>query len=283
MHDTEQTITITYTAVNSSWFMGASSQTFILHRQHHDNRLHLHCSRLLKLLPLSFLGLRKKLLRRQCRDRSITPPTKITYYVQAAHAANERADRTRKYYVHIHVHVSRRSVIYSALGCRQNVCCCVYNTYVDVGRMRRMLILSQCLDIKSMLSDVSYELRILMCLVIAVLVLSVLKIVYYHVSNTHHVRKIKHLLETRRYNWRSGDLAVGTPVSPLPKIERVSGCLSLRRRSGQASSVHITETEHIVLPHSPPSRDCTKPSTGERHDTEPRRRKNQILAAQMLL
>ena len=98
MPTTQQATTVITIALNVvlSSSMGACSQTFILHRQHHDNRLHLYRTRVVKLLPLSFLGLRKKLLRRQCPDRSITPPAKITYYVQAAHAANERADRTRK-------------------------------------------------------------------------------------------------------------------------------------------------------------------------------------------
>ena len=148
--------------------------------------------------------------------------------------------------------------------------------------MKSMLILSQCLDMKSMLSDISYELRILICLVISALALSVLKIVYYHFCSTYNVRRIKQLLETKR-PWRSGDVTTGIPGSPLPKIERVSGCLSLRRRSGQASSVKITETEQIVLPHSPPSRDCSRSSTSERTETEPRRRKNQIMASEMLL
>ena len=144
-----------------------------------------------------------------------------------------------------------------------------------------LISVSQCLQLQSTLTEFHFELTLLLYLSCTILAVSVLKVLYYHLSNTNHVRKIKHLLETRRPSWRSGEVTTAAPVSPLPKIERVSGCLSLRKRSsGQASSLKITEAQQS--PHSPPARDCTKSSTSERTES-PRRRKNQILAAQMLL
>ena len=189
-----------------------------------------------------------------------------------------------------------------------------------------MLILSQCMDLKSMMTDLGYELKILMCLVVFVLVLSVSKVVYYHCSSQHNVRKIKQLLESSRSQWRSCE----GPVSPLPKIERVPACLSLRRRSDNVSSVrsegvdHNSSAESIrklrtlqqndshsgtenirkmenlrkhsfssstdslkkmrnLQADSAPSRSHIKSSTSERTETEPRRRKNQIIAAEMLM
>ena len=149
--------------------------------------------------------------------------------------------------------------------------------------MKRMLILPQCMGLKSMLTDLAYELRILMFLVATVLALSVLKIGYHHLCNNCHVKKIKHLLETRR-PWRSGDMASSLAVSPLPKIERVPGCLSLRRRSSvQSETTESIEKLQNVMPGSPPSRSCTKSSTGERAQTSPHRHKNQIIASEILL
>jgi hypothetical protein len=83
-------------------------------------------------------------------------------------------------------------------------------------------------------------------------------------------------------------------VSPLPKIERVPACLSLRRRSSLESSVRISakekDSEHNSsnesirkLTDSPPSRSHIKVSTRERAETEPRKRKNQIMPSEMLL
>ena len=156
--------------------------------------------------------------------------------------------------------------------------------------MKAMLILSQCMHLKSMLSDMSYELRLITCMVMALLAFSFFKCLYFHCKSTENVRKIKQLLESSRSQWRSGDLAGSRPVSPLPKIERVPACLALRRRSSLESSVKISEKEHNSsnesiqkLTDSPPSRSHIKVSTRERTETEPRRRKNQILAAQMLL
>jgi hypothetical protein len=157
-----------------------------------------------------------------------------------------------------------------------------------------MLILAQCLDLKSMLNDISYELRILICLVLILLALSGLKVFYFHCKSTHNVRKIKELLQTSRSQWRSGDLAGARPVSPLPKIERVPACLALRRRSSLESSIRISEkeknSEHNSsndsirkLTDSPPSRAHIKVSTRERTETEPRRPKNQIMPSEMLL
>jgi len=84
-----------------------------------------------------------------------------------------------------------------------------------------MLILSQCMDLKSMMTDLGYELKVLIYLVVAVLALSVGKVIYYHCSSKRNVTKIKQLLESSRSQWRSGDPAHSRPVSPLPKIERV--------------------------------------------------------------
>jgi hypothetical protein len=169
-----------------------------------------------------------------------------------------------------------------------------------------MLLLSQCMDLKAMMADVSAELKIVMWLVLTALALSVLKVFYYHRNSSQNVRKIKQLMETNRSHWRSGDLTSSGPVSPLPKIERVPVCLSLRRRSGHEhhqSADHNSSNESIpkmkplrrnsssdsiqkmrlVKPDSPPSRSCVRTSTNERTETEPRRRKNQIQAAEMLM
>ncbi len=153
-----------------------------------------------------------------------------------------------------------------------------------------MLILSQCMQMKSMLSELSYELRLITCMVMALLAFSFLKALYFHCKSTENVRKIKHLLESSRSQWRSGDLSGAHPVSPLPKMERVPACLALRRRSSAESSVKFSEKEHNSsnesirkLTDSPPSRAHIKVSTRERIETEPRRRKNQIIPSEMLL
>ena len=160
--------------------------------------------------------------------------------------------------------------------------------------MKVMLILSQCMHLKSMLSDMSYELRLITCMVMTLLVFSFFKCLYFHSKSAQNVRKIKQLLENSRSQWRSGDLAGSRPVSPLPKIERVPACLSLRRRSSLESSVRISakekDSEHNSsnesirkLTDSPPSRSHIKVSTRERAETEPRKRKNQIMPSEMLL
>ena len=143
--------------------------------------------------------------------------------------------------------------------------------------MKSMLILSQCLDVKSMLSDLSYELRILICLVITVLALSVLKIVYYHFCSTYNVRRIKQLLETKRpFHVNS------RPISPLPKIERVPTSLSIRRRSIKSSTLKQSSSESSLDKEQDMQR-STNTSTAERTQTSPRRRKNQIVASEILL
>jgi hypothetical protein len=160
--------------------------------------------------------------------------------------------------------------------------------------MKAMLILSQCMHLKSILSDMSYELRLITCMVMALLSFSFFKALYFHCKSTQNVRKIKQLLENSRSQGKSGDLAGSHPVSPLPKIERVPACLALRRRSGLESSVKISEkeknSEHNSsnesirkLTDSPPSRSHIKVSTRERTETEPRKRKNQIIPSEMLL
>jgi len=189
--------------------------------------------------------------------------------------------------------------------------------------MKTMLILSQCMDLKSMMTDLGYELKVLIYLVVTVLALSVGKAVYYHCSSKRNVTKIKQLLESSRSQWRSGDPTRSRTVSPLPKIERVSTCLSLRRRSNPDQSVKITDreqngdhnssnessrklTENIqkmenLQKHSfsssteslkkmktghadsPPSRSYIKSSTNERKESPPRRSKNQIISAEMLM
>ena len=186
--------------------------------------------------------------------------------------------------------------------------------------MKSMLLLSQCMDLKAKVADLGHELRILVFLVVTVLALSVSKVVYYHCSSQQNVRKIKQLLESSRPQRRSGDLCGSGPASPLPKIERVPVCLSLRRRSSVDPSVNITEIDQnrghtssadsiksmqtlqrssstdrskLVKPDSPPlrsykadsppSRSHMKSSTSERTETEHRRRKNQIIAAEMLM
>jgi hypothetical protein len=74
----------------------------------------------------------------------------------------------------------------------------------------------------------------------------------------------------------------------------VPACLALRRRSSLESSVKISEkeknSEHNSsnesirkLTDSPPSRSYIKVSTRERTETEPRKRKNQIIPSEMLL
>ena len=143
--------------------------------------------------------------------------------------------------------------------------------------MKSMLILSQCMEFKSTLSEFGFELKVLICIASTVLALSLFKLVYYHLLNTHQVKKLKHLLEARRpFHVNSN------PVSPLPKIERVPR-LSVRRRSGQTSSNDSLLKEQGVQPDSPVSRCSTNTSTAERTETHTRRRKNQIVAAEILL
>jgi hypothetical protein len=149
--------------------------------------------------------------------------------------------------------------------------------------MKSMLILSQCMDLKSMMTDLGYELKIMMCLVVTVLALSLSKVVYYHYSSQQNVRKIKQLLESSRPQRRSGDLSGSGPVSPLSRIERVPTCLSLRRRSSHNSSNESVGKLKTSPPDSPASRSGIKTSTSERVETERRRRKNQIIAAEMLM
>jgi hypothetical protein len=171
--------------------------------------------------------------------------------------------------------------------------------------MKSMILMSQCMDLKAKVIDIGYEMKILVYLVMTVLALSLFKVVYYYYSSTQSVRKIKQMLESSRSQWRSGDPAHSRPVSPLPKIERVPTCLSLRRRSDLVPSVKNTEPdksgEHnssndsirklnplrrnsssdqlkLPKPDSPPSRSHIKSSTLERPETEHRRRKNQIIA-----
>jgi hypothetical protein len=164
--------------------------------------------------------------------------------------------------------------------------------------MKAMLILSQCMHLKSILSDMSYELRLITCMVMTLMVFSFFKALYFHCQSTQNVRKIRQLLENSRSQWRSGDLAGSHPVSPLPKIERVPACLALRRLSGSDSKLKITEKDQngahnsstdsirkmrTLQQDSPPSRSHIKVSTRERTETESRRRKNQIIPAEMLL
>ncbi len=173
-----------------------------------------------------------------------------------------------------------------------------------------MLILSQCMDLKSMMTDLGHELKILNYLVVAVLALSVGKVVYHHCSSKRNVTKIKQLLESSRSQWRSNDLTSSGRISPLPKIERVPTCLSLRRRSSLDPSVKKTSQEKndehtssnesirelntlrrssstdqlkLLKPDSPPSRFHIKSSTNERKESPSRRSKNQIISAEMLM
>ena len=173
-------------------------------------------------------------------------------------------------------------MIYSQPGCRRNVCYLVYSTLTST-RMTPIVILAKCLHMQSAMTELAYELKFLTWLVAAVLVLSIVKVAYYHFSSTYNVRRIKQLLETRRpYQFSP------TPVSPLPKIERVSSCLALRRRSScdinsKPSLTRSNSQEQIVQPHSPPSRSALKTSTAERPETEFRRRKNQIMPTELLV
>jgi hypothetical protein len=197
-----------------------------------------------------------------------------------------------------------------------------------------MILLSQCMDLKAKVVDLGYELKFLTCLVVTVLALSLFKVVYFYYNSTQNVRKIRQLLENSRSQWRSGDVTHSRPVSPLPKIERVPTCLSLRRRSDNVSSVRSNQT-HEGADHnssnesmrklrtsqqnvshsgtdtiqkiealqknsfssstdslhkmktgqadSPPSRSYIKSSTKERKESPPRRSKNQIISAEMLM
>ena len=210
------------------------------------------------------------------------PRAKIAH---AAHTQDQRDAHNTDHFVDVdfHVHAPTHPLIYTRSACRRKVRSSVYST-LTCSRMKPMLILSQCMDFKTTLTELRYELKILTCIATAALVLSVLKVVYYHLSSTHNVRRIKQLLETRRpYH------ATSTPVSPLPKIERVPQYLSLRRRSGQGSSVMQStsspspEKEQILQPHSPISRSSLKTSTAERTETSPTRRKNQIIATELLV
>ena len=163
--------------------------------------------------------------------------------------------------------------------------------------MTPIVILAKCLHMQSAMTELAYELKFLTWLVAAVLVFSVAKVVYYHLSSTYNVRRIKQLLETKR--------PFSSPVSPLPKIERVPSCLSLRRcsfhsSSGsfsekvptrlplqripiESSSAETTENKKIVQPSTPVSRSALKTSTAERPETEFRRRKNQIMPTELLV
>jgi hypothetical protein len=172
--------------------------------------------------------------------------------------------------------------------------------------MKTMILLTQCMDLKAKVSDLSYDMKLVAFLVMTTFVLSLFKLVYFHYNTTHNVKKIKQLLESTRSHWRSGDLTGSRPVSPLPKIERVPTLLSLRKHSGSQSKIQIPaikqKDEHnsstdsirklntlrrnsdsdqlkLLKPDSPPSRSHIKSSTLERPETEHRRRKNQIIAA----
>ena len=179
-----------------------------------------------------------------------------------------------------------------------------------------MLILSQCMDLKSMMTDLGYELKILICLVVTVLALSLLKAIYYHFNSAQNVRKIRQLLDNSRSTWKPAipaDITRSGRISPLPNIERVPARLSLRRRSSLCSSgsmpaqpanststssnesVQQTKTlirsgssdrlkkMQLCKPETPPSRHLIKSSTTERKESPSRRRKNQIIAAEMLM
>ena len=178
--------------------------------------------------------------------------------------------------------------------------------------MKAMLILSQCIEIKAMLNEICQDINTLIYLVMFVLMISALKIVYYHLVNTWHVKKIKHLLEVRK--------PYPTPIScsfgrlpALPKIERVPGMSSVQKQ--ESSSVQMTErhdndghnssTDSIkklrILQadsppsvsrlsmrksscgHSPISRSCIKSLTDGKTEKESDRRKNQIMPAELLM
>jgi hypothetical protein len=175
--------------------------------------------------------------------------------------------------------------------------------------MKSMLILKQCMDLKSMMTDLGYELKILIYLVVAVLALSVGKVIYYHFNSAQNVRKIRQMLDNSRSTWKpaiQADITSSGRISPLPNIERVPTCLSLRRRSSLDESVKMTSREkndehnssnesirklntlstdrlNLLKPETPPSRHLIKSSTTERKESPPRRRKNQIIAAEMLM
>ena len=213
----------------------------------------------------------------------VSPPHPRTQFAQNAQAAQAKSDgagrRNSNYNIVCQLHHARtHSVIYSQPGCRRNVCSFVYSTLTST-RMTPRVILAKCLHMQSAMTELAYELKLLTWMVTAVLVFSVAKVVYYHFSSTYNVRRIKKLLETRRPYQVSS-----TPVSPLPKIERVPSCLTLRRRSSLLKSSSLTDLqEQIVQPHSPPSRSALKTSTAERPETEFRRRKNQIMPTELLV
>jgi hypothetical protein len=166
--------------------------------------------------------------------------------------------------------------------------------------MKAMMILSQCIEIKTMLNEISQDVQTLICLVMFALMISALKIVYYHLVNTCHVKKIKHLLEVRK--------PYSTPIScsygrlpDLPKIERVPGTSSVQKQ--ESSSVEMTERHNndghnsstdsirklrILEPNSPPSRLSKRRISGavspiSRSEQVPDRRKNQIMPTELLV
>ena len=179
--------------------------------------------------------------------------------------------------------------------------------------MKSMLILSKCMELKAKIVDLGFELKILICLVVIVLALSLFKALYYHFNSTNNVRKIRQMLENSRNNWRSADHTSSSPVSPLPTMQRVPACLSLRRRNSinlcvknpanqsnsdsNSSNESVQQTKTLIRsnssdslkqmqllkPDTPPSRRLMKSSTSERAESPPRTRKNQIIAAEMLM
>jgi hypothetical protein len=175
-----------------------------------------------------------------------------------------------------------------------------------------MLILSQCMDLKSMMTDLGYELKILICLVVTVLALSLLKAIYYHFNSAQNVRKIRQILDNSRSTWKPAipaDITRSGRISPLPHYERVPARLSLRRRSSldqgvnkansasNSSNDSVQQTKTLIRstssdslkkmqllkPETPPSRHLIKSSTTERKESPSRRRKNQIITAEMLM
>ena len=143
-----------------------------------------------------------------------------------------------------------------------------------------MLITSQCLDLKSQMEDVRCELRMY---IFIVLLVSLLKIVYYHLFNQYHVRKIKQLLEVKRpFSNPAVSCSFGS-LPDLPKIDRVQQHISMRRRSSIYSNPESPVKEKGLQRASPPSRSYIKSSTSERTETSPCRRKNQIVASEILL
>ena len=92
--------------------------------------------------------------------------------------------------------------------------------------------MSQCLDLKQSLSEFGSELKSLVYMVISVLVVNLRKIVYYNLSNTHHVKKLNHTLKEMSNHGsirpqdgsRPTSSIISIPLEVFPSLVKEESC-----------------------------------------------------------